>query len=93
MMSGLGSFLDRVFLALQMRGYTSDWNAEQFADAVIRWSSGPAVPPPMPSVAVEVTDVTTINIPDHILIHEMLKRGYAVMRTPTNTLTNVEIPQ
>lgn len=83
-MSGALTFLDQVFCRLQSRGYSTDWNINQLTDALVRAMQGPSSPTVLSSVAVEVTDLTTISVPDHIMIHEMLKRGYAVMKLPEN---------
>lgn len=80
-----GQFVDTMFQKLEQRGFTNDWNAEQLVSAIIHIMNGglfPPNPPPLSAVAVAVTKDTIINIPDDVMIFEMVKRGFAVMKLP-----------
>ena len=81
-----GVFMAAVFAELENRGRVSSWNAQQLASAIINLMDGhtaihppvaPTPPPPMwlPDDALE-------PVPDVRLIHEMMRRGFAVMKIP-----------
>ena len=73
------NFIDTVAAKLASRGYLSDWNADQLATVLQGVMQQPYVPPRPPQLD---RDDLLDNIPNQRLIHEMLKRGFAVMRVP-----------
>lgn len=81
-MSGALTFLDQIYYKLQCRGLTSDWNAQQLADALANITMGvaPSWYAQPGTTLSQIDENTIIDIPNHILIHEMLKRGFAVSK-------------
>lgn len=79
MMYSTEQFVDYIVQELSNRGVNGQWGAQQIAGAIQR-----VLQPPVPplGVAMQVTEDTIISIPNHILIHEMLKRGFAVSKIP-----------
>jgi len=74
-------FIDQVYQELQNRGYANQWNAGLFADALIRAAN--TYPPPMPTPpAVPIDESSLHTLSDNTMIHEMLRRGFAVMPMP-----------
>jgi hypothetical protein len=76
-------FFSLVEQKLGQRGRSSDWDAERMAGRICEVVDGlwPSTPPP-PPLAVPVYDASFEFASDTELIHEMLRRGFAVMRLP-----------
>lgn len=97
-MTGLGisTFLELVWSKLVAQGWgvQADWKAQQVAnkfEQIVSWV--PPIPPaPVPTIA-EISEDAFRHVTNSRMIHEMLKRGYAVMRVPaqgSNVLDVVE---
>lgn len=71
------SFIEQVAQKLQNTGHTSDWHAQVAAHQIVNWLQAPPVPT-MPTLLDR--DDLLDNISNTRLIHEMLKRGFAVMK-------------
>lgn len=76
--SPAGVFVEQLFSKLQNQGRGDDWSAGQLANAIVRVMAGPLPPAPPPMDAVYNID----KVDNTTMIHEMLRRGYAVMKVP-----------
>lgn len=75
-------FFSLVEQKLGQRGRSTDWDAQNVATKICEAIDGswPYTPPQAPPQVIRITDLTEAE--DIEIIHEALKRGYAVMRLP-----------
>lgn len=75
-------FFSTVVMKLSSRGRATDYDAQRLADRIAEAIDGswPYTPPQAPPQVIRITDLTEAE--DIEIIHEALKRGYAVMRLP-----------
>lgn len=74
-------FFSLVEQKLGNRGRSTDYDAQRVADKICAAVDGiwPSIPPPAPQAA-RIPDLSEAD--DSEIIHEALKRGFAVMRLP-----------
>ncbi len=83
-MSGGGTFMDALAMELSNRGMPAQqgsWMLGQLAQSIISFSSPPS--PTFPPPPITNVDPSALHlVPDHVMIHAMLERGFAVMKIP-----------
>ncbi len=91
-MSGGSKFVDALAeqLARRTLSLNNDWMLGQLADRIVEFAHAP---PPGGPVQMSVDPSALHVVDDSTMIHDMLRRGYAVMKIPERGRLEIDTTQ